>query len=72
MEEILKGIVCDKKYDLELEKMVITRNYHIYIDEYKEIHLDAPITPKKLRHIRKVLKENNIEYNNLIIGHPEI
>lgn len=71
MEEVLEGVIKDRIYDENIGMMITMKVYHIYLED-GVIYIDEPITPKKLQEIRRKLKLNGIEYNNLIIGNPEI
>ena len=71
MFEILKGKVCEKRFNPETRRIEVVKIYHIkYID--KVIYLDSPIKVKALKKIQELLKRNHIEYKNIIIGRPDI
>lgn len=65
--------VCEKEYNPEENRIIIKKIHNIYLDlETKTIQLESPMKVKMLQKIKRILKINNIHYDNLIIGYPDI
>lgn len=72
-EEILKYKICDRAYDEETKEYKIVKIYHLYWNQWlKTIHINESIKVSALIRIKKALKNSNIEYDNIIIGRPDI
>ena len=73
MEEILKGCIVDTRYDMELDRVIVTRMYHIYYNEITGVvKVDAPFKVKHMIKLKRLLYLCEINYSNIIVGNPDI
>ena len=71
MKEILKGELYINKYDEQLNENIRYKTFHIY-ENCGIIYVADEMPVKTLKRLKKLLKENNVEYKNIIIGKPYI
>ena len=73
MEEILKGIIFDAKWDSIKNEMVKIRQYHVYYDRiHRCVYVDTPFPVKYMVKLRQCLNYIRIQYDNIVIGKPDI
>lgn len=71
MEEILKGMIYDSKYNEMTKELDTIKIYHIYKNG-NTIHIDAPFPVKYIPKLRMLLLHYDIYWSNIIIGKPDI
>lgn len=73
MNEVLRYKICDRAYDEETKEYRVVKVYHLYWNpKTKTININEPIKVSVLRRIKKLLICNDIYYDNIIIGNPDI
>ena len=72
MKEILKGQLNEYEYNDFTKETKVIKTYHIYLDEFNRIVIYEPIPVKTLNRLRKILKYNNYNPTNILIGNELI
>ena len=71
MQEILENVLYDWVWDDFRKTKKKTKTYHIYLKD-ETIYVDAPLPVRQLLKLKKILRNDLINYKNIIIGKPDI
>ena len=73
MKKLLKYKLYDRIYNPDTMEIENIKTYHMYYDYLNgTIYLDAPIRVSVLYRVRKILDINLFNYENIVIGKPDI